>query len=89
VSLNKHHSHNCSPTVPQVVAVDPGHQRKGIGKALMLWGIGEAAKDNRDVWLIATPAGRGLYDSLGFETLGEAMIEGDLQAQMVKRANKT
>lgn len=55
-----------------LLAIDPAQQRRGIGKILVRHGLELAAKDGKDVYLVATPAGRGLYQSLGFRTLGEA-----------------
>lgn len=65
--------------------MDPKHQRKGAGKLMVQWGIDEAAKENRDVWLIASPAGRKLYVSMGFDIVGETPYLGDIQTQMVKK----
>ncbi len=56
-----------------LLATDPTQQRRGIGKMLVKHGLELAAKDGKDVYLVATPAGRGLYRSLGFTEMGEAV----------------
>ncbi len=56
-----------------LLATDPSQQRRGIGKMLVKHGLELATKDGRDVYLVATPAGRGLYSSLGFNELGEGI----------------
>ncbi|KID85033.1 Acyl-CoA N-acyltransferase [Metarhizium guizhouense ARSEF 977] len=56
------------------LAVDPRHQRRGIGKLLLNWGIEKAKHDGRDCYLVATPAGKSLYESVGFRTLQELSI---------------
>ncbi|KAK0654784.1 acyl-CoA N-acyltransferase [Cercophora newfieldiana] len=54
-----------------ILGVDPNHQRRGIGKRLVRWGLEQAAAEGQQVFLIATPEGRPLYESLGFQVLGE------------------
>ncbi|KAK4118627.1 acyl-CoA N-acyltransferase [Parathielavia appendiculata] len=53
------------------LAVDPNHQRRGIGKMLVRYGLDLAQKDGKDAFLISTPAGRGMYRSVGFRDVGE------------------
>jgi ribosomal protein S18 acetylase RimI-like enzyme len=52
-----------------MVAVDPTVHRSGMGRALMSRTIADAA--GRSLQLISTAAGRRLYDSLGFEMIGD------------------
>ncbi|KAK4234924.1 puromycin N-acetyltransferase [Achaetomium macrosporum] len=59
------------------LAVDPAQQRRGIGRKLMHHGLELASKAGMDVFLIATPAGRGLYESLGFRPIGESFLLSD------------
>lgn len=54
-----------------LLAIDPTQQRRGIGKMLVQSGLEQAAKAGMDAFLIATPAGKGLYHSLGFRDVGE------------------
>jgi ribosomal protein S18 acetylase RimI-like enzyme len=52
-----------------MVAVDPTVHRGGIGRALLTHTIADAA--GRSLQLISTAAGRRLYDSLGFQAIGD------------------
>ncbi len=70
--------------VLQAVGVHPGHKRRGIGKQLVQVGIDAAAADGIDVWLLATPEGKLLYVSMGFEIQGEKEIAGEIQTAMWK-----
>ncbi len=54
-----------------LLAIDPTHQRRGVGRMLAQHGLDLAAKEGRDVFLIATPEGKPLYQSLGFRELVE------------------
>ncbi len=56
---------------------------------MVQWGIDEAAKDNRDVWLTATPDGKKLYVSMNFDILAEKTMMGELKTCMVKKRKKT
>ncbi|KAF2810222.1 acyl-CoA N-acyltransferase [Mytilinidion resinicola] len=49
------------------LATDPDYQRQGIGKGLLKWGCDEADKEGIYAYLESTPAGRKLYESMGFE----------------------
>ncbi len=57
------------------VAVAPGHQRRGIGRALMLWAHGAAARRGLDEVTvgvrIALPGNVAFYRGLGYEVTGE------------------
>ncbi|KAK0634203.1 acyl-CoA N-acyltransferase [Immersiella caudata] len=54
-----------------ILAVDPSYQRRGIGRKLVRWGLDQAAAaEGQKVFLIATPEGKPLYESLGFQVLG-------------------
>ena len=58
------------------IGVDPKHMRRGIGKILLNWGIDQAVKENRDCYLIATPAGQPFYAASGFQVLRVLKIFG-------------
>lgn len=70
---------------PSTVVVDPGYQRKGIGKMLMQWGLDRAEKDGQDVCLSSSTAGLSLYLKLGFVALASKDILGDEWTAMVKK----
>jgi ribosomal protein S18 acetylase RimI-like enzyme len=59
------------------LAVDPTQQRRGIGRKLLQHGLDLAAKAGMDVFLLATPAGKGLYESVGFRQIGEPFLMAD------------
>jgi ribosomal protein S18 acetylase RimI-like enzyme len=67
------------------IGVSPNHQRKGLGKVLVQWGLDEAAKDGKHVWLIATPHGKLLYDSMGFESYSSHPMCGQVHTAMAKK----
>lgn len=53
-----------------LLAVDPKQQRRGIGKMLVRHGLDLAIQAGTDAFLIATPEGRGMYQSQGFDQVG-------------------
>ena len=57
------------PEIPTMV-VHPDYQRRGIAKKLLLAACAHADKVGQDVYLEASPAGRKLYTSNGFEECG-------------------
>ncbi|OAA76568.1 Acyl-CoA N-acyltransferase [Akanthomyces lecanii RCEF 1005] len=67
------------------LGVDPGQQRRGIGKMLLNWGLEKAQEQGKDAYLIATPAGRPLYQAAGFEDLGAFMLFDTPHYGMIKR----
>ncbi|EED18764.1 conserved hypothetical protein [Talaromyces stipitatus ATCC 10500] len=48
----------------------PEYQRKGIGRAIMKWGLRKADQLGLESWLDASPFGYSLYHSVGFLTYG-------------------
>lgn len=66
------------------IAVDPSYQGKGIGTLLTRWGMEEAEKDGRDVYLLASEAGALLYRKLGFVEICEMEKFGMRQFALVK-----
>ncbi|PTB65258.1 acyl-CoA N-acyltransferase [Trichoderma citrinoviride] len=67
------------------IGVDPKHQRKGIGKALLSWGVEQATKAGRDCYLMATPQGRPLYEAAGFEVVRPLDMFGVMHHSMILR----
>jgi len=65
------------------LGVDPNRQRQGIGKLLVKWGLRQAAKEGKDCYLVASPAGRPLYLSLGFLEHGDIRIFGVPHGRML------
>lgn len=55
-----------------VLAVHPDHQRKGIGRKLIQWGLDEADRLGLIAYLEASPDGLRLYEQTGFEKVKEA-----------------
>ncbi|KAE8153651.1 acyl-CoA N-acyltransferase [Aspergillus avenaceus] len=53
------------------LAVHPDYQRQGIGRKLVEWGLGQAAREQMPVGLEASAKGTYLYHSLGFRTVNE------------------
>jgi GNAT superfamily N-acetyltransferase len=54
------------------IAVDPPHQRRGLGSALMKHGIERCTRDGLPAYLEATSLeNRAFYERHGFETLGK------------------
>ncbi|KAL6859216.1 acyl-CoA N-acyltransferase [Trichoderma novae-zelandiae] len=70
------------------IGVDPDHRRKGIGMALLAWGVEQATKAGRDCYLMATPHGRPLYEAAGFEIVRPLDMFGVTHHSMILRANK-
>ncbi|KAJ6781709.1 hypothetical protein PWT90_05714 [Aphanocladium album] len=66
------------------IVVDENHRRKGIGKALVQWGIDQADKQGRGTWLIATSDGKKLYDSMGYSLVGSGSRCGEAQHIMFR-----
>ncbi|EGR50411.1 uncharacterized protein TRIREDRAFT_58989 [Trichoderma reesei QM6a] len=68
------------------IGVDPNHQRRGIGRALLSWGIEQATKAGRDCYLMATPQGRPLYEDAGFEVVRPLDMFGVMHHSMILKA---
>ncbi|KAK6525264.1 hypothetical protein TWF694_005410 [Orbilia ellipsospora] len=52
-----------------ILVVDPSYQRRGIGEALVKWGVKKARKDNIPSALEASVAGKKVYSKCGFEEM--------------------
>ncbi|OAA66052.1 Acyl-CoA N-acyltransferase [Cordyceps fumosorosea ARSEF 2679] len=67
------------------IVVDEAHRRRGVGRALVQWGIDKAANSQpAAVWLIATSDGKKLYESMGFGLVGSGLRCGEAQHLMYK-----
>ncbi|KAI0011818.1 acyl-CoA N-acyltransferase [Xylariaceae sp. FL0662B] len=51
------------------IAVHPTHQRRGIGRLLMQWGINAAEQLGVPIYTEASSTGFALYENVGFERL--------------------
>ena len=58
-----------------ILAVDPAHQRRGIGKSLMTHGLEMARQTGKPVYLEThDPNNIPYYERLGFDVIGEETI---------------
>lgn len=69
------------------LGVHPDHQKNGIGRMLLDWGIKESSKQGKECCLVATPAGLPLYRSAGFEDVKVLDIFGTPHVSM-RRVSK-
>lgn len=67
------------------IAVDPAHQRRGIGKKLTQWGLERAEKERKNVHFLSSPSGGRLYRTMGFEEVGSGDVLGGKEYAFVKR----
>lgn len=51
------------------MATHPDHQRRGVGRLLMQWGINVAEQIGIPMYLESSKPGLRLYESMGFERL--------------------
>ncbi|BCS20825.1 GNAT family N-acetyltransferase [Aspergillus puulaauensis] len=61
--------------VLEFIATLPQHQRQGIGKALLRWGIERAEAENRRIYLEATTEGLPAYENSGWRALEQVHID--------------
>lgn len=59
----------------QVLAVHPNHQKKGIGRKLLQWGLDEADRLGLISYLEASTDGIRLYESTGFEKVKDVSMD--------------
>jgi GNAT superfamily N-acetyltransferase len=57
-----------------VIAVDPAHQGRKAGKALIEWGDDLCEKTGMPIYLEATPDTFELYEKMGYEVLKEKVV---------------
>jgi ribosomal protein S18 acetylase RimI-like enzyme len=60
----------------EVLCTSPRFERKGAARALLEPVLAAADTQGITTWLEATPAGKGFYEKLGFETVD--ILEFDL-----------
>lgn len=65
--------------------VDPNHQRKGIGRALLASVIQEADRLGIDTYIISSREAHGLYEELGFETLRTWILDNGFWAKEIEK----
>lgn len=58
-----------------VLAVHPNHQRKGIGRKLIQWGLDEADRLGLIAYLEASADGARLYEQTGFEKVKDVYMD--------------
>lgn len=58
-----------------VLAVHPNHQRKGIGRKLLQWGLDEADRLGLIAYLEASADGVRLYEQTGFEKVKDVNMD--------------
>ncbi|KAJ5101276.1 GNAT family acetyltransferase [Penicillium alfredii] len=63
------------------LAVDPKHQRRGIGRQLVEWGLQQARQEEVCVGLEASIKGTGLYEKLGFHTINTKDLTPEIAIQ--------
>ncbi|KAJ5827476.1 GNAT family acetyltransferase [Penicillium robsamsonii] len=68
------------------LGVHPQYQKRGIGRMLLDWGVQQAVSQERDCYLITTPAGVALYRAAGFDAMKTVEIFGAPHVSMRKRA---
>ncbi|KAL2824990.1 acyl-CoA N-acyltransferase [Aspergillus pseudoustus] len=61
--------------VLEFIATRPDQQGRGVGKALLRWGMERADKQQRRIYLEATTPGFPLYAKMGWESLDKAEID--------------
>jgi ribosomal protein S18 acetylase RimI-like enzyme len=60
----------------RAMAIDPGHQRRGIGRRLVEAGLERMAADGAgSVWANARDTALDFYVGLGFEIVGEGFVD--------------
>lgn len=60
-----------------LLCVHPDFQRRGVGKALVQWGLQQAADLGLTVHLEASPEGLSLYRSLCFKVVETVVVKAD------------
>lgn len=53
-------------SLPDMLAIDPAHQRKKVGDTLVKWGLKQADELGLDAVVESSVFGKGLYEKNGF-----------------------
>ena len=56
-----------------ILSIDPAHQRKKVGDALVKWGLKKADELGLPAFLEATEAGNALYERHGLKECGRVI----------------
>jgi len=69
------------------IGVDPSAQNRGIGRALMSYGVSRCVQQGQSVYLESTnPRNISLYERHGFEVMGEIRVgKAPLITPMLRR----
>ncbi|KAH8807628.1 acyl-CoA N-acyltransferase [Xylogone sp. PMI_703] len=68
------------------ISVNQDYQHQGIGSMLMKWGCEEADRNQRDSFVMASPAAVKLYTKFGFKKAGEVRTEKGVFQSMFRKA---
>lgn len=80
-------------TDSHVMAVDPRHQERKAGMALLQWGLDLADRAGLPLYIEASPSTVGMYEKAGFERLRETVVhkaevmgtESDIEVPLMAR----
>ncbi|RTE77624.1 hypothetical protein BHE90_007868 [Fusarium euwallaceae] len=65
------------------ISVSPNHQRRGIGRKLVQWGLDRSEEEGVAAVLEASDAGKGLYEKMGFIEVGKMPFDGGKKEEPV------
>lgn len=65
------------------ISVSPNHQRRGIGRKLVQWGLDRSEEEGVAAVLEASDAGKGLYEKMGFVEVGKMPFDGGKKEEPV------
>ncbi|KAI9004641.1 acyl-CoA N-acyltransferase [Gaertneriomyces semiglobifer] len=59
-----------------LIATDPAYQGLGVGRLLLDFGLDKARKEGLPCYLEASPAGKPIYEHLGYEVVDQFEMDG-------------